>query len=204
MADVKQTTVQNISVVAAQVVARGGMARGTLDLFASTYAGAIGAWLYPRIGRGGTAAITGGVPVGVSCIIRPMIYSGGAAQGAGATPYAPLVTTAPATVAISTTCATADSNAGGTTLTVASGASFAQGDILCIQDSGGGVTRLEFARISKIATNVITVDSPLLYTHTAVGADTVRNQSDVFPRVWVDGGALWECVMDYGDRKSVV
>jgi hypothetical protein len=38
----------------------------------------------------------------------------------------------------------------------------------------------------------------LQYTHTAAQADTVRNQADVFPRVWVPGGDIVELAADYG------
>jgi hypothetical protein len=80
--------------------------------------------------------------------------------------------------------------------------SLAAGDIICIQDSGGGVTRLEWARISKISGSVLTLDAPLQFAHTLAQADTVRNKSDVFEPIWVDGGSLYSVIFDYGDDAA--
>ena len=44
----------------------------------------------------------------------------------------------------------------------------------------------------------MTLDANLAFTHTAAGADTVRNLSDIFSPIIVPGGALYEVVIDYG------
>jgi hypothetical protein len=180
------TTFTTATVVTAQVLARGNNVRGTIDL-----ANKVGAFLYPRIGRGGTTAVTNGIVVQVRAVpgltgsttIHPV--SNKSRQGG-------------TTTAVSTTCATTDSNSGTQALNVALITGFSASDVICIQDSGGGVTRLEWAYVSKTATGVLTLDAPLQFTHTAVGADTVRNQSDVFSPIWLEGGRLYEVIFDYG------
>ena len=183
------------SIIAAQVLARGSAVSGTIDLRT-----AIGAWIFAKIGRGGTTALSGGTTPGVDVIIRRIINNNVAVAGGMSSPVVALLSQTAA--AASTTCATSNSNAGQAVLTVASGSGFAAGDIICIQDSGAGVTRLEFQRISKIATNVFTLDENLAFTHTSAGADTVRNKSDVFAPVWVDGGSLISVIFDYGDDTA--
>lgn len=183
----------NIIVVPAQTMARtANPVRGTLDL-----RGKYGAYLYLKIGRGGTTAITNGVDL----LVRRVVNNG--TQGTVAAVHPGGVSLLSSTTAASaTTCATSDSPAGGYVLNVASVTGFASEDIICIQDSGGGVTRLEWARVSKTATGVITVDSPLLFSHTAAGADTVRNKADVFDPIWLDGGSLWEVIFDQGNASG--
>ncbi len=106
------------------------------------------------------------------------------------------------TVAANSTTVNADSNAGQATLNVASITGFASEDIVCIQDSGGGVTRLEWHRVSKTATGVLTLDRNLQFSHTSAQADTVRNKSDVFAPIWVHGLSLIEVIFDYGDATG--
>jgi hypothetical protein len=180
------------TVVAAQVMARAATpVRGTLDL-RSKY----GAFIFIKIGRGGTTALTNGVDV----LIRRVLNNGVAAVG-GVHPIGiPLLSS---TAAAASKTVGADAAAGATSLTVSPDAtSLAAGDIICIQDSGGGVTRLEWARISKISGSVLTLDAPLQFAHTLAQADTVRNKSDVFEPIWVDGGSLYSVIFDYGDDAA--
>lgn len=182
----------SVDVVAAQVLTRGSTVRGTIDL-----RGKHGARLLVKMGRGGTATITNGCDVLIQEVINNDTARAGGAHPNGIA----LKTQLPGTAAASTTVS-ADSNSAQAVLTVASGTGFAAGDYICIQDSGGGVTRLEFHKISKISGGTITLTRNLQYTHTAAQADTVRNQADVFPRLWLDGGSLWEVIFDYGDDAA--
>lgn len=180
----------NVSVVAAAVLARGSVARGTLDLRTK-----IGARLFLKLGRGGTAALTNGV----NCLIRAILNNDSATPG-GVHPVQ--MEYLSSTAAANSTTVNADSNSAQSALNVASITGFAAGDLVCIQDSGGGVTRLEWHRVSKTATGILTLDRNLQYTHTAAQADTVRNKSDVFSPIWIDGGSLYAVVFDYGDDAA--
>lgn len=172
-----------------QVLAIGAVARGTLDLRT-----AWGAWLHINIGRGGTTAITNALQVQIRRIDN--IATAGAIHGASS----PALTSS-LTAANSTTVAV-NSSSGQAALNVTSITGFAAGDIVLIQDAGGGVTRIEWKRVSKTATGILTMDAPLDYTHTSAQADTVRNKADVFAPIWLDGGAVWEVILDYGAEAS--
>lgn len=195
MATVNPVFTDAVSVVAAQVLARGSTVRNTIDLRQE-----FGAYLFVKIGRGGTTALTNGVDV----LIRRLLNNDGASAGAAHPAGTPALLSS--TTAATSTTVDADSNSGQATLNVASTTGFAAGDIICIQDSGGGVTRLEWQRISKItnpgAGGELVLDRNLTFTHTGAQADTVRSKADVFAPVWLPGGALWEVVFDYGDDSA--
>jgi hypothetical protein len=186
----------NVSVVAAAVLARGSTARGTLDLRAK-----FGAYLFIKIGRGGTTALTNGVDV----LLRRMLNNGAAGTVGGVHPAGiPLLSS---TVACNgnTTIAGTNVAAGDVEIHTAAVTNFAAGDLICIQDAGGGVTRLEWARVSKLTVasgTGLTLDSPVLFAHTTAQADTVRNKADVFAPVWLAGGSLYEVIFDYGDDAA--
>jgi hypothetical protein len=184
------TTFTTATVVSAAVLARGSNSRGTIDL-----GGKVGAFLYLRVGRGGTTAVTDGI----RCQVRALP---GLTGSTTIHPVSSKSRTGGTTTAASTTCATSDSSSGQQALNVALITGFAADDIVCVQDSGGGVTRLEWARVSKTATGVLTLDAPLQFTHTAAGADTVRNQADVFSPIWLEGGRLYEVIFDYGKATT--
>jgi hypothetical protein len=189
----QETWTDNVTVVTPQVLARGSSVSGTLDLRSK-----LGAMIMPRVGRGGTAALTNGVDV----IIRPILNNGTASAGVREAAGTALLSS---TAAANSTTVNVDSNSGQKELKVAAITGWAVGDWLCIQDSGGGVTRLEFARISKLSVasgTGVTLDRNLAYSHTSAQADTVRNKSDVFNEIWIYGGALWEVVFDYGDDSA--
>jgi hypothetical protein len=184
----------NVSVVAAAVLARGSTARGTLDL-RSKY----GAYLFVKIGRGGTTGLTNGVDVRINRVLNNDTATPGGVHPGGI----PLLSSIAA--AASTTIGNADANSGQAVVTVASTTSFAAGDLICIQDADAGVTRLEFQRVSKVAggaNGTLTLDRNLQYTHTSLVADTVRNKADVFAPIWLAGGSLWEVIFDYGDDAA--
>ena len=178
-----------VAVLSDQVLARGSTVKATLNLTAK-----LGAWLMLALGRGGTTALTNGV----NWEIRPRNQ----ASAVGSHPGAARTSRVSSTTACNSTTVSTTSNSGQAVLTVASGTGFAAGQIICIQDSGGGVTRLEWARISKISGGTITLDDNLQYTHTSGQADTVRNQADVFDKIWLDPGLVWDVIADYGDDTA--
>lgn len=180
----------NVSVVAAQVLARGASVRGTIDLRTR-----IGADLFLKIGRGGTAAITNGVDVLIRRVLNNDVAIVGGAHPAG-------LALLSSVAAASGTTVNVDSAAGQAALNVTSITGFAAGELVCIQDSGGGVTRVEWHRISRTATGILTMDRNLQFAHTAAQADTVRDQADVFTPIWVAGGSLYEVIFDYGDDAA--
>ena len=196
MAVVTINITDNVGVVAAQVLARGSTVSGTLDLRSK-----LGAWLYAKIGRGGTTALSGGTTPGIDVLIRRVVNNNTATAG-GVHPVGMPALLSSTAAASSTTCATSDSNSGQAALNVALITGFAAGDIICIQDSGGGVTRLEWHRVSKTAAGILTLDRNLQFTHTSAGADTVRNKADVFAPIWVPPGSLYEVCFDYGDDTA--
>ncbi len=177
----------NTAVIAAGTVAKGSVASGTLDLRAK-----FGAFLSLKIGRGGTTALGTAITIWV----RRLLNNGAAAQGG---PYAVHNQLQSSTTATNgNTTVNVDSASGQNVLNVASVTNFAAGDDICIQDSGGGVTRLEFAKVSKVSGSTLVLDRNLIYSHTAAQADTVRNKADQFNAVWLPGGSSYEVVIDYG------
>lgn len=179
MASITPSFTDNVSVIAAADLARGSIARGTLDLLAKW-----GAWLMVRLGREGTTALD----VSAKVVIRRLI------NGVAIRHPAAAILESQVAAAQSTTV-NVDSNSGQNVLQVASVASFAAADLIVI---GAGTAREEWARVSKISGSTLVLDSNLLSTHTAAQADTVRNKADVFAAIWVEGGAQYEVVVDYG------
>lgn len=190
MATTTPSWTDNVSVIAAAVLARGSTTRGTLDLRSKH-----GAYILAKVGRGGTTALTNGV----NFICRRVLNNDTAAAG-GVHPV--MFDFLGSSAAANSTTVNSDSNSGQAALNVASITGFAAGDTICIQDAGGGVTRLEWHRVAKTATGILTLDRNLQYTHTAAQADTVRNKADVFAPFWIDGGSLYECIFDYGDDSA--
>jgi len=188
VAVVSPVFLDNQSVIAAQTLTLGSTARGALDLRS-----AFGAYAFVKLGRGGTTALTNSLTFRLSRVLNNDTAAAGSVHPVGAPALASQIA-----AAASTTCATSDSAAGQPALNVTSVTGFAAGDVVLVQDSGGGFTRLEWQRVSKTAAGVLTLDRNLAFTHTAAGADTVRNKADVFAPLWLAGGSLWEVIADYG------
>jgi hypothetical protein len=182
MASVTPVWADNVSVVASTNLARGSTVRGTIDLSAK-----FGAWLFVRIARGGTAALTNGIDVLIRRLFNSVVHPGS------------LVPLNSGFTAASATTVNADSASGQQALNVASITGFAAGDIICINQGGA---REEWARVSKTAAGVLTLDDDLQFTHTAAQADTVRNQAFTPPPIWLPGGAVYEVIFDYGDDSA--
>jgi hypothetical protein len=170
-------------------LARGSTVRGALDLRAKH-----GALFFPRIGRTGVTALTNGV----DCLIRRILGSTGVADLGQSQPASQVPLVSQAAAAVGTTVNT-DSAAAQQDLRVASITSFAVGDYILI---GANTAREEWGRISKLATGIITLDRPLVNTHTLGQADPVYNRADVFQPIWLMGGAVVEVIFDYGDDTA--
>jgi hypothetical protein len=174
----------NVTIVASATLARNATTRGTIDL-RSKY----GMYLFARIGRQGTTALTNGVDL----VVRRTLNNDGIAH-----PEAPIIRGQSA--AAQSTTVNADSNSGQAILNVASTTSWTAGDIALL---GGGTAREEWVRVARVtdATHLL-LDRNLQFTHTAGQADTIRNKADVFPAMWFPGGALYEVIFDYGDDAA--
>lgn len=185
MAATTPTWTDSVSILAAQTVARGNTVRGTLDLRTKR-----GAYIFVGIARGGTTGLTNGVVVRIRRTV-----------GNDATLYHSSVVelVSQTAGANSTTISGSDSNSGQPAINVASATGFAAGQVISIEASDH--SRLEFCTVSKVAGAVITADANLKSSHTTAQADLVRNNADNWT-IWIDGGALVEVVVDYGDDAA--
>lgn len=162
----------------------GAIAEGSLDLRTKH-----GAYLHCRIGRGGTTALTNGIDL----LIRRTLENNAVAHPG------PVAQHRSSTVAAAGTTVDTDSNSGQKVLQVASESGFVAGDFILI---AGGSAREEWARVSSTGSTILNLDRNLQFTHTAAQADAVRNQADIFPPIWVMGGATYEVLFDYGDDAA--
>jgi hypothetical protein len=153
-----------------------------------------GGYIFARIGRLGTTALTNGVTV----LIRRVIAPSGAYSAATAVLHPAAVSpfVGGITAAVSTTCAASGNPAGSASLTVASTTSFVVGGYIYIDGAGSG--NKEFLRVAKITSGtVLLLDAPTQLAHNSA-SDNVTTQADVLTPVWVDGGSFIEVVIDYG------
>jgi hypothetical protein len=192
MADTTPFFVRNVPLVGTlstpQVIAKGGLARGTLDLTTD-----FGAEFMVSIGKGGTTAFS---VAGITMAFAKSIAQAGPSTKVHGNSLQTRLGNSATCNGNSTIGA--DAAVGAATITVASGTGFAAGDKICIQDAGGGVTRLEYNVISKISGTTITLRHLLQYAHTAAQADTVRNTADIFVPISFNGGDIVEVVADFG------
>lgn len=179
------TWTDNVTVLAPTTVAPLGLARGTIDL-----RGKAGMRLFAWIGRKGATALAAGVAVEARPILNNGVATVGGTAGPGGASWLSQI------AASNATTVNADGTAGGTTVGVTSATGIVAGDILCIYDAS--FTRLEFARVSKVASLTVTVDSPLRFAHTSAQGDAVTRLADRFGPVFLPGGSLYEVVFDYG------
>lgn len=170
-------------VIASTAITLPGIATATLDLRTK-----FGAYLFARIGRAGTTALTAGIQIRVNRTLSNNAIE----HPASLAPLGPGLTVA----AIATTVDT-DSASGQRTLQCANVTSFVAGDYILI---GGGTAREEWARVARVvggAGGDLILDRNLRFAHTAAQADTVRNKADVYPPVWLPGGSVYEIIVDY-------
>lgn len=182
MASVTPVWTDNVSVIASAALALNTIARAALDLRTK-----FGAYLFARFGRGGTTALT----TGVQFRINRTLNNDALEHPASLAPLGPGLT-----VAASSTTVDTDSASGQRTLQVASITTFAAGDYILI---GGSTAREEWARVARTVTATVDLilDRNLRFTHTAAQADAVRNKADIYPPVWLPGGATYEIIADY-------
>jgi len=148
-----------------------------------------GGFVFIRIGRGGTTALTAGVNV----LLRRTVNNGAILNVGGATPS--LVSQI--TAAVSAACAAAGNNAGVTTLTSNAAITLAAGDLIYIDGTGGsGNHEICRVAVAVAAGTAIILDAPTKFAHNSV-SDTIRNKADEWT-VWLEGGSTYELVFDYG------
>ncbi len=191
--DIKPNWSDNVSVIAVATLAKGATARGTLDLRE-----AVGAYLFGKIGRGGTTALSNGIDFLARRILNNESAAVGIRHPSGLYPYR-----SDYAAAIEKTCSTSNSNAGQNEVILDSVTSLAVGDLIVITDAS--YARTEWGRISKLTVasgTGITLDAPLVYTHTSAQADKVRTKAEVFPPLWLPGGSVYEAIFDYGDDST--
>jgi hypothetical protein len=174
MATITPTTPTFTQVIAPVVVTNGNLGtRTTLDLTTKR-----GAYLYGRIGRRTTTALTRSGYIAV----RPTNNTSLSLPGS----RFDLVSSIAA--AISTTLNGAVS-AAATTYVLTSATSFAIGDVLCLHSDDTNANRVEFSKVAGISSNTITPDFSIAIAHN--NADRVTTQGDVFAS-YIPGGDIYE------------
>ena len=177
---------QKISAAAASV-------RGTIDLRTK-----FGARLFIKLGRLTTTVLAASINI----YVRP-VFNNGTAGGmtnniAGAIHPTIYDLQSQIAVTVCPTVATTDRAAGDKLITLSAGTSMAEGDVICISNSGGTTfTRTEFNIISKVSGADITLVNGLEYAHTSAQADIVSRLADVFRPIPLAGGSLYEVIIDY-------
>lgn len=168
-------TAPTFSIIESPVVIASGSVgtNRTLDLKTK-----IGAWLYIRMGRRLGTALTRAAYVLVrrsddDTLVLP-------AQTFDVTSQIGAVQ--------STTVSTASAIGDSAVVLTAIG-TFAIGDTICLHSDDTSANRVEFARITNIATNTITVERPFRTAH-SIG-DRVTNLADV-RQVYIPGGDIYE------------
>jgi hypothetical protein len=167
----------NVTVLASSALARASnpaTVRTTWDLSA-----VYGGWLWTFIGRTGVTAPANSIDV----IIRRMV---------GGAPVPMIARRRSNTGTPVTTTLSASSAVGDTTLAFTSGTGFAYDDIIILEP---GAANEEYARIERVSTNTIYLDSPLKLTHAS--AINVYNKCYIFED-FLMGGAIYEIIFDYG------
>jgi hypothetical protein len=139
-----------------------------------------------QLARQGATALTTGVFVLLNRL------------GAYRTPlFSPAMTTPGTACNGNTTVATATSNAGQNEITLTAVTNFAINDYICITDAA--YTRCEWHHVAKLTISAgtgLTLACPLLFTHTAAQADTVRNKADSLCFT-LPGGVIWEIILGH-------
>lgn len=92
-------------------------------------------------------------------------------------------------------------SSGSDTVTLTSATGFAIGDTICLHSDDTNASRVEFARVTNIATNQLTVERNFRTSHNA--NDRVTSLADVF-EVWLPGGDLYELCCINTSGQSVV
>ena len=163
-----------------------GTTLGTIQTISFT--AKYGGYLYARIGRNVTTALTRAGYLAV----RP--------NGKGSTVLPSVAYDRVSSTVLAALSTVSSGGASGTnTVTLGSGTGFAAGDTICLQLAGA---RLEFARVIDVAGAVLTVDRNFRTSHNA--SDTVTNQADVWPRIWLPGDEIYDLVPVNNSGQALV
>ncbi len=186
---VTPTWTDNVTILALTTLALNAVSRTTFDWRAKW-----GGFCFIRIGRGGVTALTQGVPV----LLRRTINNAGIEHVGGATPG--FLSQLAAAAATTCTASGSPNNAGVTSLTVASTASWTAGDLVFI-DGSAGSGNSEWVRLARVTSGTVALlDAPTKFAHNNV-LDKPRNKADQFT-AWLEGGATYELIIDYGASTS--
>lgn len=188
MSTITPTWTDNVTILAMTTLARQAVSRTTFDWRTKW-----GGYVFVRLGRGGTTALSSGIPV----LFRRTINNNSINHVAPGTP----ALASQAAAAAATTAAASGNNAGVTSLTVASTTGFAAGDLICVSAASPAASDTEFCRVADITSaTVLLLDAATKFAHNDV-THTVRNKSDLWT-VWLEGGATYEMIIDYGDPAA--
>ena len=187
MALITPTWTDNVAVIAAQILARGGIVRATLDL-----RGKWKAVLYPVVARTGTVALINGVEFKA---FRTVNNGGVLHPNDLAEQESPRL-------AASQTSVNVDSAAAQNVLNVAATAAFNVGDLISIKEAAATVTRFEIGRVAAKTSGTLTLLSPLQFAHTLAQADLVHNKVYAPDPITLEGGATYELMFSYADDTA--
>lgn len=90
---------------------------------------------------------------------------------------------------------------GSNSVTLTSATGFAIGDTICLHSDDTNANRVEFARITNISSNTLTVEANFKTTHNA--NDRVTSLADCF-EVWIAGGDIYEITCVNSSGYSIV
>lgn len=186
MALVTRTSPTFAQVEAPIVIASGSLGTlRTLDLKTKD-----GAWLYVRMGRRVATALTRAAYVAIrrsdnDTIVLPIQTYDVISQ----------------TAAAQSNTLSAGTSIGDGSITLTSATGFAIGDTICLHSDDTNANRVEFARVTNIATNTLTLERNLRVAHNS--ADRVTSLADV-RAIYVPGGEHYEirCINTSG--QSIV
>lgn len=178
-----------VVVTPTKISAAGASVRGTIDLRSK-----FGARLFVKIGRLTTTVLAAAINV----YVRPVLNNGAVGSSLPFLHPTGAMFQSQTAVTVCPTVATNNQAAGSKSLDLSAGTSMAEGDVICISDSGGTTfARTEFKIVSKVSSNNLTLADGLDYAHTTAQADIVSRLADVFSPIFLAGGSLWEVVFDY-------
>lgn len=145
-----------------------------------------GAWLYVRMGRRVATALTRSAYVSVrgtdndTLIIPAQNYD-----------------VISQTAAAQSSTLASNTAIGDGSITLANATGFAIGDTICLHSDDPNASRVEFSRITNVASNTLTLERNLRVVHNA--NDRVTSLADV-TRTWIPGGDHYEirCINSTG------
>lgn len=160
--------------IAASSIASGTLPGTTVTVDLTTK---FGAWLYCRIGRTTTSALTNAAYIAIrrqvnNTLIYPSVNYDFVSSIA----------------AVNSTTISSGGSSSNTSIVLAAGAGFTNRQIICIHSSGA---RVEFAALIGLSASTVWVDRSVGFRLTHNASDVVSNGADV-GNVWIPGGDIWE------------